>query len=171
VPRYPAQFQLVLVTKPCPCGRSGLDCACSPHARRRFLARITGLLLDRVDLRVRITTPEGSGAGAATAVDGATLRARVREARARAAERWAIHGGSTNADVPARTFTNAEFRLARKATAPLDRALEIGALSARGGVRALRVAWTLADLASLGRPGRDEITQALEFRDRRPETA
>jgi magnesium chelatase family protein len=69
--------------------------------------------------------------------------------------------------VPARVFTNPEFRLTRRVTAPLDRALEIGALSARGSVRTLRVAWTLADLAGLARPGRDEITVALDFRDRR----
>jgi magnesium chelatase family protein len=92
----------------------------------------------------------------------------VYAARTRAADRWAVHGGSTNADVPATTFTHAEFRLPRSVTAPLDRAVEIGAVSGRGWVRTLRVAWTLADLAGLVRPGRDEITEALEFRDRRP---
>ncbi|GAB3448846.1 hypothetical protein GCM10027436_42680 [Actinophytocola sediminis] len=70
--------------------------------------------------------------------------------------------------MPATTFTHAEFRLPRLTTAPLDQALENGAMSGRGWVRALRVAWTLADLAGLVRPGRDEITEALEFRDRRP---
>lgn len=167
VVRYPAQFQLVLATTLCPCGQSEQDCGCSPQARRRFLARITGPLLDRVDVRVRLNTPDSSVPGFPTAEDGAILRARVHAARSRAAQRWAAHGGSVNADVPASTFTNAEFRLARRVTAPLDRALEIGALSARGGVRTLRVAWTLADLAGLIRPGRDEITEALDFRDRR----
>jgi magnesium chelatase family protein len=168
VAHYPAQFQLVLTTTPCPCGGAEHDCDCSPQARRRFLARISGPLLDRVDLRTRLRAPGDSGPSNPIAAAVAVLQRRVREARSRAAERWAAHGGSTNADVPARTFTIAEFRLPQKVLAPLDRALEIGALSARGGVRTLRVAWTLADLAGLARPGVEEIAEALEFRDRRP---
>jgi magnesium chelatase family protein len=168
VARYPAQFQLVLTTTSCPCGAAEHDCGCSPQARRRFLARISGPLLERVDLRMRLRAPGDSGPGNPIAAAVAVLRRRVRVARSRAAERWAAHGGGINADVPARTFTIAEFRLPQKVLAPLDRALEVGALSARGGVRTLRVAWTLADLAGLARPGLKEITEALEFRDRRP---
>lgn len=166
--RYPARFQLVLATAPCPCGQPEQDCSCSPHARRRFLARITGPLLDRVDLRVRLRPPDDSAPGTSAPEVGSNLRTRVSAARTRAAQRWAEHRGSTNADVPATTFTHAEFRLPRLTTAPLDQALENGAMSGRGWVRALRVAWTLADLAGLVRPGRDEITEALEFRDRGP---
>lgn len=168
VARYPARFQLVLATAPCPCQQPESNCVCSLHTRRRFMARITGPLLDRVDLRVRLRTPNGSTPVTLATGDGAMLRARVHAARSRAAQRWAVHRGGTNADVPAKTFSHAEFRLARSVTAPLDRALEIGALPGRGHVRTLRVAWTLADLAGLARPGRDEITEALEFRDRRP---
>jgi len=165
VARYPARFQLVLATAPCPCGQPEPDCSCSPHARRRFLARITGPLLDRVDLRVRLRPPDDSAPVTSAPEGGSILRARMSAARTRAAHRWAVHGGSTNADVPATTFTHAEFRLPRSTTAALDQALENGAMSGRGWVRALRVAWTLAGLV---RPGRDEITEALEFRDRRP---
>lgn len=167
VARYPAQFQLVLTTTPCPCGGPEHDCVCSPQARRRFLARITGPLLDRIDLRMRLPTPGDSRPGTPSTEAITILQRRALAARARSAERWAVHGGSTNAEVPARTFDMAEFRLPRKVLAPLDRALEIGALSAQGRIRALRVAWTLADLAELTRPGIEEITEALEFRDHR----
>jgi magnesium chelatase family protein len=167
VARYPAQFQMVLTSTPCPCGGAEHECTCSPQSRRRFLARISGPLLDRVDLRLRLSAPDGSTPSNPAADAVAILQRRVRVARSRAAQRWAAHGGSTNATVPARTFTIAEFRLPKKALAPLDRALDIGALTARGGVRTLRVAWTLADLAGLARPGLEEITEALAFRDRR----
>jgi magnesium chelatase family protein len=168
VARYPTRFQLVLTTTPCPCRGAEHDCRCSPQARRRFLARISGPLLDRVDLRMHLKAPGDSGSSMPLIGDVAILQRRVRVARSRAAERWAGHGGRTNVDVPARTFNMAEFRLPQRVLAPLDRALEIGALSARGGVRTLRVAWTLADLAGLARPGIEEIAEALEFRDRRP---
>jgi magnesium chelatase family protein len=166
VARYPAGFQLVLATTPCPCQRPEPDCVCTPHARRRFLARIAGPLLDRIDLRVRLHTPDTSIVHEPLPETDSGQRTRVHEARIRAGQRWSTYRGSTNADVPAAAFTHAEFRLHRKVTAPLDRALEIGALSGRGGVRTLRVAWTLADLAGLIRPGCDEIVEALEFRDR-----
>lgn len=172
VARYPARFQLVLASAPCPCRQAEQDCVCSQHAKRRFRARITGPLLDRVDLRVRLdppvdSAPDAFASDASAPEVGAIARARVREARSRAAQRWSAHGGSTNADVPRAAFTRLEFRLPRSVTAPVDRALEMGAVSGRGWVRTLRVAWTLADLAGLARPGRDEITEALEFRDRR----
>jgi magnesium chelatase family protein len=166
--RYPARFQLVLATNPCPCAPPReVDCSCSPHTRRRYLARLSGPLLDRVDLRVRMRPITAmSLADAVQPEDTATVRTRVAKARQRAADRWSPHGWRTNAEVPGPTLRR-DFALPRSATDLLDRSLSQGALTARGADRCVRVAWTLADLADLPHPGYDQLAAALEFRDRR----
>ena len=145
VVRYPARFQLVLAAPPCPCGQAEQDCSCSPYARRRYRSRITGPLLDRIDVRVRLRSPS-SGAPDTPAPDStAVVRARVHQARERAAQRWVAlgpHLARTNAEVPETVLTRAEFRLPSTVTAPLDRALDTGAVTGRAAVRTLRVAWT-----------------------------
>ena len=168
VVRYPARFQLVLATNPCPCAPArDFDCVCTPHAKRRYMSKLSGPLLDRVDLRVRmrpitalsraeITRPEST----------AVVRARVHEARTRAAERWQKYGWLTNAEAPG-PILRREFGLPRKVTALLDRGLNVGAVTARGADRCLRVSWTLADLAGEDQPHPDHVAAALEFRDRR----
>jgi len=168
VVRYPARCQLILAVNPCPCAPPrDADCSCSPHQRRRYLARLSGPLMDRVDLRVRtrpitamssveVGEPESTG----------VVRARVAKARARAAARWAARGWHTNAQVPGPALRR-EFGLPKSVTAVLDRGLRAGAITGRGADRCLRVAWTLADLADLDRPGADHVAAALEFRDRR----
>jgi magnesium chelatase family protein len=100
IARYPARFQLVLASRPCACGRSDPDCSCSPHARRRYLARLSGPLLDRVDLRVRLR-PEAAMFDTPVPDSTTVVRPRVQEARHRAMRRWAEHGRHTNADVAA----------------------------------------------------------------------
>jgi magnesium chelatase family protein len=165
IARYPARFQLVLASWPCACGRSDADCSCSPHARRRYLARLSGPLLDRVDLRVRLrpeAPPSDTGVPDSTAV----VRQRVQDARHRATRRWAEHGMHTNADVPASALRRRSLPAAARAL--LESGLATGSLTRRGADRALRVGWTLADLAGLDQPGPDQIAEALAFRDRRP---
>ena len=166
--RYPARFQLVLATNPCPCAPvRDVDCHCAPQARRRYLGKLSGPLVDRVDLRVRMrpitsmtmlpgTEPESSE----------IVRERVAHARATAIERWSDFGWQTNADVPGPVLRR-QFALPAEATALLDRGVEVGAVTARGADRCLRVAWTLADLDRRPRPGADHVAAALEFRDRR----
>lgn len=168
VDRYPARFQLVLAANPCPgqCAREP-DCSCSPHARRRYLARLSGPLLDRIDLRVRLRPPPDGQVDLAAPETTAVVRARVAQARQRAADRWAAYGGHTNADVPASVLQR-EFGLPRPVTAALDRGLACGAITARGAERCLRVGWTHADLAGALLPDAEHIAAALRFRDRRP---
>lgn len=168
VARYPARFQLVLATNPCPCAPPReRDCTCSPHARRRYLTRLSGPLLDRVDLRVRMRPITAMSTADGTSPETtAVVRERVAHARQRAAERWSGHGWHTNAEVPG-PFLRREFGLPRPTTALLDRSLASGALTARGADRTLRVAWTLSDLANTDRPDSDHVAAALEFRDRR----
>lgn len=164
---YPARFQLILAANPCPCAPAhDRDCVCASLARRRYLGRLSGPLLDRVDLRaemlpVTALAPAGEGAEST-----ATVRARVLAAREAAAARWAGHGWRTNAEVPGPALRRL-FALPRSVTRPLDAGLRAGELTARGADRALRVAWTLGDLAGLDRPLRETVESALYFRDRR----
>ncbi|MBE1480483.1 putative ATPase with chaperone activity [Actinophytocola algeriensis] len=168
VVRYPARFQLVLATNPCPCAPArDIDCICSPHARRRYLSRLSGPLLDRVDLRVRMRPITALSRSDLTRPEPTSVvRARVEEARARAAQRWKKYGWLTNAEAPG-PILRREFGLPRKATALLDHGLNVGAVTARGADRCLRVSWTLADLAGVDGPTSDHVSAALEFRDRR----
>jgi magnesium chelatase family protein len=168
VVRYPARFQLVLATNPCPCAPPReFDCICSPNAKRRYKARLSGPLLDRVDLRVRMRPITAMSRSEATQPESTEMvRARVEKARRRAVERWHKHGWRTNAEAPGPTLRR-EFGLPRQVTALLDRALNSGAITARGADRCLRVSWTLADLADTDQPTADHVAAALEFRDRR----
>jgi magnesium chelatase family protein len=166
--RYPAAFQLVLATNPCPCAPAReVDCTCPPNTKRRYLTRLSGPLLDRVDLRVRMR-PSSAIPRDGTAQPETTdqVRARVEKARRRAAERWAGRGWHTNAQVPGPVLRR-EFALPRRDTALLDRVLDSGSVTARGADRCLRVAWTLSDLSDTDRPTADHVSAALEFRDRR----
>jgi magnesium chelatase family protein len=166
--RYPARFQLVLATNPCPCAPAReIDCCCSPKARRQYLSRLSGPLLDRVDLRVQMRPVTAMSLREATPPEAtAAVRERVVAARQRAATRWAAHGWQSNADVPGPALRK-EFALPREATAVLDRALRAGAVSARGADRTLRLSWTLADLDGDTQPSADQVAAALQFRDRR----
>ena len=163
---YPARFQLVLAANPCPCAPAhDRDCVCTSLVRRRYLGRLSGPLLDRVDLRCRmhpVTALTSGDQGESTAM----VRARVLAARAAATERWAAHGWRTNAEVPGPVLRS-RFALSRDALRPLEAGLRAGELTARGADRALRVSWTVADLAGLDRPDRQTVETALYFRDRR----
>lgn len=169
VARFPARFQLVLAANPCPCGQAGTidaDCTCTPIMRRRYLARLSGPLLDRIDLhltvrRVGAAQLTGQGAGAVTTAEA---RFRVTNARERTRERWGSEGWSTNARVPGPVLRGAAWRLPSHDRAPLDRALERGALTMRGYDRVLRVAWSLADLDGASRPEAEHVGRALYLR-------
>jgi magnesium chelatase family protein len=164
---YPARFQLVLAGNPCPCAPAhDRDCVCPSLVRRRYIGRLSGPLLDRVDLRARMYPVTALSAATGEAETTATVRARVLAARASAAERWAGQGWRTNAEVPGPVLRT-RFALPRSAVRPLDAGLRAGELTARGADRALRVAWTLADLAGLDRPDEALVETALFFRDRR----
>jgi magnesium chelatase family protein len=164
---YPARFQLVLAANPCPCAPAhDRDCVCSSLVRRRYLGRLSGPLLDRVDLRARMFPVTALSGPVGDAESTATVRARVLAARAAAVQRWSGQGWRTNAEVPGPVL-RARFALPRKVVRPLDAGLRAGELTARGADRALRVAWTLADLAGLDRPDQDLVETALFFRDRR----
>jgi magnesium chelatase family protein len=165
--RYPARFQLVLAANPCPCAPAhDGDCVCPSLVRRRYLGRLSGPLLDRVDLRARMYPITALSPAGEQIESTATVRARVLAARESAAARWAGQGWRCNAEVPGPALRS-RFALPGVVVRPLEAGLRTGTLTARGADRALRVSWTLADLQGLARPDRDSIEQALYFRDRR----
>ena len=164
VAQYPARFQLVLAANPCPCAPADpQDCICAAVVKRRYLGRLSGPLLDRVDLRVQM---HPARAGAISAADGEStsqVRRRVALARDAAAERWRPHGFRTNAEVSG-PLLRRKFRPDNVAMEPLRTALDRGLLSIRGVDRTLRVAWSLADLAGRTSPRLDDVATALSFR-------
>ncbi|SEN23569.1 YifB family Mg chelatase-like AAA ATPase [Cryobacterium luteum] len=170
VAHFPARFQLVMAANPCPCGKYGagdLSCTCPPNARRRYLARISGPLLDRIDIQLnvkRITAAQLRVAAGTQRMTSVTARHRVVAARAAAAERLGSTPWTLNSQVPGPWLRGAPVRLAPSATAGLDRALERGGITMRGYDRVLRIAWTLADYDGLSIPGPDQVGQALYLR-------
>jgi magnesium chelatase family protein len=165
--RYPARIQLVLAANPCPCGSgSDVNCSCSPIARRRYRTRLSGPLMDRIDLRVRLE-PVGAAALLSEAQEqesSAQVLQRVLGARKTAADRWASLGYAVNAQVPGAVLRRPPWRLPRKATAELARRLDEGSLSARGYDRVLRIAWSIVDLDGRSAPTRDDVSEALQLR-------
>jgi magnesium chelatase family protein len=122
-------------------------------------------LLDRVDLRIRMESVATSALMDETGESTDDVRARVANARDAARQRWAEFGWSTNAEVPGPALRQ-KFRLPPAALRPVERALRKGAITARGADRALRVAWSLADLAGAASPSEVHVATALQFRDR-----
>jgi magnesium chelatase family protein len=164
VARYPSRFQLVLAANPCPCAPADpRDCICPGQVRRRYLGKLSGPLVDRVDLCVEMHSER---AGAFTQQEGETtaaVRERVAAARQTAIERWRPHGIRTNAEVGG-ALLRRKFRLAPAAMEPLRAALDRGQISARGLDRSLRVAWTLCDLAGRASPSVEDVARALSYR-------
>lgn len=165
---FPARFQLVLAANPCPCGQFGVsdrDCTCAPIMRRRYLQRLSGPLLDRVDLHV---TVDRVSAVIAASADGpyvttAQARAQVESARAIMAERLQSTGWHLNSQVSG-AYLRSRLRLAPTITKQLDRALERGHITMRGYDRVLRVAWTLADLDGTTTPTTEHLSRGLFLR-------
>jgi magnesium chelatase family protein len=163
--RFPARFTLVLAANPCPCARAGDPrggCICSPSVKRRYLGRLSGPLLDRVDVKVAFL-PVGRAellSDGRSAEPSSVVAARVAAARGRAAHRLAGTGWRVNAEIPGSELRR-RFTPAPGAFRPLERAIELGEISARGVDRVLRVSWTLADLAGKPRPDADETCYAL----------
>ena len=164
---YPARFQLVLAANPCPCGKAsgkGIECTCTPFMRRRYMSRMSGPLLDRVDIQLQVDRVSLADFGqSGGAEDSATVGARVLAARARQLQRLQPWGMETNSQVPGRILRG-ELKLAAATTRILDHALERGVLTARGYDRVLRLAWTLADLGGREQPDGNDIGQALSLR-------
>lgn len=167
----PARFQLVIAANPCPCGKAletSATCECTPQQRRTYLARISGPLMDRIDVRVIVDRPNfsdvalGNGDGGESS---AVVATRVQAARARQRERFAGTEWRTNAEVPGpvirrrwplpavtQDLFNAEFGKRQGG-------------SVRGLDRTLRLAWTIADLEAHDAPTPQDVRVAMALRD------
>ncbi|MFG3308751.1 YifB family Mg chelatase-like AAA ATPase [Streptomyces wuyuanensis] len=168
VVRLPARFLMVLAANPCPCGRHtlhGAGCDCPASLIRRYQARLSGPLLDRVDLRVEVEPVSRAdllGRGA-RGESSASVAARVGEARDRAAARLDGTPWRANSEVPGHELRT-RWHSAPGALAAAERDMERGLLTARGMDRVLRVAWTIADLSGHVRPDAADVGLALQLR-------
>lgn len=167
---FPARFQLVAAMNPCPCGWAGDPCGrcrCNPEAIRRYRARISGPLLDRIDLHVEVPRlpPQELRPDAPAGESSAAIRVRVERARAVQQAR----AGKVNAQL-SQSETMAACRLQAKDQSLLETAIERLQLSARSMHRILRVARTIADLDSAESIATAHLTEALGYRrlDRGP---
>jgi magnesium chelatase family protein len=163
---FPAQFQLVAAMNPCPCGHAGdprRQCRCTPEQVQRYRARISGPLLDRIDLAVEVPPlplHEMDAARSARDEDSATVRARVLRARRHALMR----AGRPNAEINHRELER-DCALGAAERRWYEQALERLGLSARAYHRVLRVARTIADLdGGAALLEREHLAEALQYR-------
>jgi magnesium chelatase family protein len=160
---FPARFQLVAAMNPCPCGHSGDPagrCRCTPDQVSRYRSRISGPLLDRIDLKLEV--PRVNHAELRSSRPGessAVVRDRVVAARARQQTR----AGKANAWLSNRE-TERDCGLGESEHVLLDRAVERLGLSARAYHRILRVARTIADLDSSPRIEGHHLSEAIQYR-------
>jgi magnesium chelatase family protein len=164
---FPTRFMLVAATNPCPCGYAGVEdrCTCGEADLRRHQRRLTGPLLDRLDLLVDVRRPADSELRGPPRATSAQARERVAQARERQVVRLRGTGARCNGEMDARTVRTSAV-LADEAEAELGRAYTEGLLSARGRFRVIRVARTIADLAGSERVRRQDVLLALSLRQR-----
>jgi magnesium chelatase family protein len=163
--RYPARFTLVLAANPCPCGKSEETCGCTPDVRRRYRNRLSGPLLDRVDLVAELTRPSKAEllAERAFTESTTTVADRVRSARELGRRVFADRPWALASEIPGSELRGT-YAPAAGAIAVLEPQLRRGGISARGLDRTLRVAWTLALCAGRSRPEAADVHTAMGLR-------
>ncbi|MEN9752377.1 MAG: hypothetical protein RL670_68 [Actinomycetota bacterium] len=163
---FPARFQLLLAANPCPCGKApSASCVCTPQQLIRYRAKLSGPLLDRVDIQLRVQTPKfgSKPLGHQPRITSHEVAAKVQAARDAATERLRGSGFSNNVRVDA-GWLRGRGRLAPKLLKSLDAALDRQVISMRGYDRCLRLSWTLADLAGRTAPNAEDVAMALFLR-------
>jgi magnesium chelatase family protein len=160
---YPARFQLVAAMNPCPCGYHGSSddrCRCTPDQIRRYRDKISGPLLDRIDMHVPVRLlRQGELQGESKGDTSAQVRERV----ARTRERQLVRQGKSNHQLSAPELENV-CELAKGDKALLEQAIDKLGLSTRAYHRVLKVARTLADMAGAEHTATEHITEALGYR-------
>jgi magnesium chelatase family protein len=165
---YPAQFLLVLAANPCPCGKfsgRGRNCTCTSQQVRRYLGKLSGPLMDRIDLRVQVdplsrvelTKPELGQASA-------TIRSRVTSARAIANGRFKDETWSLNSEIPSRALRT-KYQPERAAMNFLHSELDQEHITARGLHKVMRTAWSIADMSRRPRPSIEDTQLAYSLRE------
>lgn len=164
--KFPAKFILVLAANPCPCGKfsgRGRGCQCSSLQVRRYLGKLSGPLLDRVDIRIKVEAPSRADLSGGSGESSRSIRERVIAAREIASSRFAEYDFQTNSQIPP-ILLRGKFRATRDAMALLNDLLDRDFISARSFHRLLRVAWSVADLSKVEIPGRLEVERAITLR-------
>jgi magnesium chelatase family protein len=165
---YPAQFLLVLAANPCPCGKfsgKGRNCTCTSQQVRRYLGKLSGPLMDRIDLRVQVeplsrvelSKPELGQASA-------TIRTRVACARAIAKERFKDETWTLNSEIPSRALRT-KYQPERSAMNFLHAELDQEHITARGLHKVMRTAWSIADMSRRPRPSIEDTQLAFSLRE------
>ena len=164
---FPTRFMLVAATNPCPCGFAGVGdrCACGEAELRRYRRRLSGPLLDRMDLLVNVERPRARELRAPPVIDSARAEALVAEARERQRARLVDSMARCNGEMDSRDVRR-HVRLDERAESAISRAYALGALSARGLHRVLRVARTIADLKGHEMVAHGDLMTALSLRQR-----
>jgi len=164
---FPADFLLVLAANPCPCGKfngKGRACTCSSVQIRRYLQRLSGPLLDRIDIRSFVEVPSRVDlASTQPSETSSVVRARVVAARAIAAERFSGEEWALNSRIPASQLRE-RYRPKKEGMAFLHSELDNERLSARGYHKVIRLAWTIADREGVSAPGLAEVQGAYQLR-------
>jgi len=164
---FPTRFMLVAATNPCPCGHAPAPrCRCTDADLARHVRRLSGPLLDRLDLVLDVQRPAARDLARAGATTSAAERERVIAARERQGERLRGTGVACNAHMGA-ALLRSHVTMTPKAEQTLLTAYRTGRLSARGRDRALRVAQTVADLTGADRVDRRHVVTALGYRHER----
>lgn len=162
----PARFQLVIAANPCPCGQrigAGAACSCSPSAVRRYSSRLSGPLMDRIDIRLLVERPHPAELESTDVPESSSeVRDRVRSARDRMAHRYRGLPWRLTSEVPTGELRRNWPPDAHGAEVLRD--FERRSPNLRGVDRVLRMAWTLADLRGAEAPGRDDVAGALAMR-------
>lgn len=158
---FPARFTLVLAANPCPCAiasSGGAGCDCSAATRRRYLGRLSGPLLDQVDVKIRLQPVNRREmlSDRKHAETSAVVAERVAGARDRMAHRLSGTPWRLNSEIPGAVLRRS-FPPERGALRSLDRAMELGQVTTRGADKIVRVAWSITDLAGKPRPDGDDI--------------
>jgi magnesium chelatase family protein len=164
---YPARFQLIMAANPCPCGYGYGDasrCICKEKDRIKYFSRLSGPILDRIDIQIEVPPVNSiSQQASSTSTSSHVIRTAVIEARAVARERFRQQHWVCNAQI---SGTWLRANTSRLATSLINQALERHRLSLRGADRAMRLAWTLADIEGKTSPGKEEIMQGIMLRTR-----
>ncbi len=158
--RFPARFQLLAATNPCPCGYAGdhlIPCRCTPRAIDKYRRRFSGPLLDRFDLRVRVARLDPDELAGPPAESSAVVRQRVVTARKRQEERGVLNASLRRRDLDALAWSTDATRL-------LTMSVRSAALTARGWDRVRRVAVTVADLDESSVVAESHVAEALAVR-------
>ena len=164
---YPARFMLVASMNPCPCGNYGdpkRTCTCTPHQIARYLSRISGPLLDRIDLHIEVSRPRYEQLRSkAQGESSAAVRKRVNAAREVQRERFLGSGIFSNGQLSGALFER-DCALDEKTSALLQAAFTALHMSARSYKRILMVARTIADLAGEERIREEHVAEAIQYR-------